>query len=267
MQRWRLIVDGASDGATNMAVDDALLDSAAAQRSATLRLYTWRPACLSIGYFQPLADVDCAACDSAGVGLVRRPTGGRAVLHADELTYAVAGPLDAPPFDGSVVETYRRLAAALVAGLAELGLAAQSAAPQRPTGRSGPACFDTAGAHEITIGGRKLVGSAQTRRGGALLQHGAIALDGDPAAVADLLAISPDQRRALRARLAARSTTLALELGRRPDSSAVIAAIARGFAQTLGVQLVADDLTADERSRAARTRAERYASAAWLARR
>jgi lipoate-protein ligase A len=267
MRRWRLIADGAADGATNMAADDALLDAAAERRIATLRLYTWRPPCLSLGYFQPLSDVDRAACAAAGVTLVRRPTGGRAVLHADELTYAVAGPLDSPPFDGSVVETYQRIAAALVAGLAALGLRAESTGSRGVHARSGPACFDTAGAHEITVDGRKLIGSAQTRRGGALLQHGALPIGGDPGAVIDLLAIPRDQRAALRARLAARSTTLEQALGRRPDPWTIHHAIVHGFTQTLGVELVVDELTAAERAYATRARAERYADPAWLARR
>ncbi|MBI4504366.1 MAG: lipoate--protein ligase family protein [Chloroflexi bacterium] len=267
MTTWRLIVHGAADGATNMALDDALLDGAAAGGPPTLRLYRWRPPCLSLGYFQPLVDVDRAACAAAGVELVRRPTGGRAVLHADEVTYAVAGSLGDPPFVGGVVASYGCLAQALLAALAELGVAAESAAPGPPVGPRGPACFDGAAAYEISAGERKLVGSAQTRRGGALLQPGAVPLGGDPARVVDLLALQPEARAALRARLAARSATLAALLGRRPDWVAVARAVAGGFAQTFGLRLVEGDLTAEERALAECARRERYASLAWLERR
>ncbi|MBI2322127.1 MAG: lipoate--protein ligase family protein [Chloroflexi bacterium] len=251
MTTWRLIVHGAADGATNMALDDALLDGAAAGGPPTLRLYRWRPPCLSLGYFQPLVDVDRAACAAAGVELVR----------------AVAGPLGAPPFAGGVVASYGCLAQALLAALAELGVAAESAAPGPPAGPRGPACFDGAAAYEISAGERKLVGSAQTRRGGALLQHGAVPLGGDPARVVDLLALQPEARAALRARLAARSATLAALLGRRPDWVAVARAVAGGFAQTFGLRLVEGDLTAEERALAECARRERYASLAWLERR
>lgn len=268
MQRWRLLVNGPADGPTNMAIDEALLETASTQGTATLRLYAWQPPCLSLGYFQPLADVDRAACAAAGVTLVRRPTGGRAVLHdADELTYAVVGPLDSPPFDGGVIETYYRIATALATGLAELGLDVQTAGPHPAVRRSGPACFGAAGAHEITVSGKKLVGSAQTRRGRALLQHGAIALVGDPGRVADLLHLAPAQRPVLRARLSARSTTLAAALGRRPERAEVAQAITRGFARILGVEFVIGELTAAEIALVERLRAERYAHPAWLARR
>lgn len=250
-----------------MAIDDALLDAVAGGAPPTLRLYAWRPSCLSLGYFQPLADVDRAACAAAGVALVRRPTGGRAVLHDDEVTYAVIGPLGAPPFAGGVLASYGCLAQALVAALAELGVAAEHAAPGPLAGPRGPACFGGAAAHEITVGGRKLIGSAQTRRGGALLQHGAIPLDGDPARIVDLLALPAEARVALRARLTGHSTTLAALLGRRATWQYVARAVACGFAQIFGVRLVADDLTAAERALAERARAERYASPAWLERR
>lgn len=273
MAVWRLIVDGAADGATNMAVDEALLEGAARGGPPTLRLYFWDPPCVSLGYFQPLSDVDMVACREAGVTLVRRSTGGRAVLHADEVTYAVVGALGRPPFTGGVTESYERIAQGLLAGLAELGVGAQHAAPlpapQRRPARSarGPACFEVAAPHEITVDGRKLVGSAQTRRSGAVLQHGAVALGGDPARIGDLLAATPEQRPGLRARLAACSTTLSGVLGRPVAGPEAALALARGFSLAFGLRMVAGELAPDERALAERLRAERYANPAWQQRR
>src|SRR5579875_2954295 len=151
-----------------MAVDEAVATAVGAGESPpTLRLYAWRPAAVSIGYFQRLAsELDLAACRELGLDWVRRPTGGRAVLHAAELTYAVAA---VEP--GAVLDVYARWSRGLIAGVRRLGAAAEWIAPRR--GRSA-ACFDAGSAYEVAVGGRKLIGSAQVRRWGAVLQHGSL---------------------------------------------------------------------------------------------
>ena len=132
---WRLIVDGEADGATNMAVDEAILSHVSEGRSQpTLRFYAWSPPCLSLGRSQPLADVDLAACRAAGVDIVRRPTGGRAILHTDELTYSVALPQDDPRVAGDVVDSYRRISEGLLAGLHQLDVEAVQAVGQSASG-------------------------------------------------------------------------------------------------------------------------------------
>src|SRR5881394_1227903 len=169
---WRLLVDAPLVGAWNMAVDEVLLDGVAAGTTPpTIRFYGWNPPCLSLGYFQPFDVVDVDGCRALGVDVVRRATGGRAILHDRELTYSVALPASVLGHDGGILPSYYRLSLALQTGLRRLGidvsLAPESEAPNRAL--HGPACFDRPSAHEILLHGRKLVGSAQVRRAGALL--------------------------------------------------------------------------------------------------
>src|SRR3989454_558532 len=176
---WRLLVDAPAGGALNMAVDEVLLDAVAAGTAPpTLRFYEWKPPCLSLGYFQPFDVVDVDGCRALGVDVVRRPTGGRAILHDRELTYSVALPASVLGQDGGVLPSYYRLSLALQDGLRRLGVPA-TLAPESAGGSAahGPVCFDRPSAHEILLHGRKLVGSAQMRRGGGLLQHGSILIE------------------------------------------------------------------------------------------
>src|ERR1700716_807860 len=177
---WRLLVDTDADGAWNMAVDEVLLEGVAAGAvPPTLRFYQWAPPCLSLWYFQPFEVVALDGCRALGVDVVRRPTGGRAILHDRELTYSVALPAAVLGHDGGVLPSYYRLSLALQDGLRRLGvpatLAPESSADGSP--EHGPVCFDRPSAHEILLQGRKLVGSAQMRRGGGLLQHGSILIE------------------------------------------------------------------------------------------
>lgn len=265
---WRLIVTSAADGALNMAIDEALAEAVAGGRSLpVLRLYTWQPPCLSLGHAQPIEAVDAARCAELGWEIVRRATGGRAVLHIDELTYTVCAPDDEPRVAGGVLESYRRLSAGLLRGLRGLGLEperAQSVYEDR--GEQGPACFDGPSDYEITIGQRKLLGSAQLRRRGVVLQHGALPLAGDITRIADVLNLSLGQRLALRNRLRFRATTLELALGRLPDAAEVGAQLADGFAEALGITWQRDTLTPAEQARAAEIRAEKYANPEWTGR-
>ncbi|HKQ62878.1 MAG TPA: hypothetical protein VJS92_16415, partial [Candidatus Polarisedimenticolaceae bacterium] len=156
---WRLLLDGPADGAWNMAVDEALLDSyagAAPPAAPTLRLYAWRPA-LSLGRHQPaLGAHDGAYLRREGIDLVRRPTGGRAVLHEHERTYAICARLRHPPFAGGVSATYRCIAELLCAVLRALGVDARHAADGSPPGPPAAACFAATSRHEVTVAGRKL---------------------------------------------------------------------------------------------------------------
>ena len=170
----RIIIDGACDGAANMARDAALLDEHRPGDPPVLRLYRWRPPAVSYGYNQSLDGFDAAAIAAAGFGLVRRPTGGRAILHADELTYAVVGASPSPLFGETLHATYTRINEALLLFLRDLGLAADVSGGESRDDARGLVCFKSAGRHEISVQGRKLVGSAQRRHGGAFLQHGSI---------------------------------------------------------------------------------------------
>jgi lipoate-protein ligase A len=180
-----LLIDVPAPGAANMVRDLALLDACArGEIRGAVRLYGFQPACLSLGRMQPMSDVDLEACARDGVDVVRRPSGGRAVLHDQEVTYSVVCRSSDPLFGGRVLESCSRIHNAVAAGLALLGV------PTRPRalpadirrdareGAAVPDCFARPAAHELLdLRGRKLVGSAQARRGGALLQHGSVLLD------------------------------------------------------------------------------------------
>jgi lipoyl(octanoyl) transferase len=265
---WRLIVDGAADGARNMAIDEAILDAVVeGKEQPTLRLYAWSPPCLSLGRNQPLGDVDLEACRAAGADVVRRPTGGKAILHTDELTYSVALPAGDPRAAGDVVEGYRRLSEGLLAGLRRLGLAAVPADGEKRQGaQPGPACFETPSNHEITVGGRKLVGSAQWRTRGGVLQHGSLPLEGEITRIVEYLAFPEAERQAQRRALRARACTLEEALGRRVPFAEAARSLAEGFAEALGVTLIPGGITAEEEAQANALYHTRYATGEWTAR-
>jgi lipoyl(octanoyl) transferase len=181
-ETWRLWVDAtARPGWANMAVDQALLDRAERAGERWLRLYGWNPHCLSFGRHEPAARrYDRGRVEALGLDVVRRPTGGRAVWHGREVTYALATPAAEL---GTVRESYIEIHRMLLDALARLGIAAQLAPPGQPVRVDGGACFASPAGGEIMLAGRKAVGSAQLRQGGALLQHGSILLEGDQAMV------------------------------------------------------------------------------------
>lgn len=184
--RWRTLLSPAQSGAANMALDHALMDRARRTGERVFRVYTWSRPTLSLGRNQAARGrIDPAVAHALGVGLVRRPTGGRALLHHREVTYSVTAPLSR---DESVRDWYESINELLLVALRGLGVNADSAPG---TGRTpAPAtasCFVRADEGEISVGGRKLVGSALLRQAGAILQHGSILLDDDQVLLDQLL--------------------------------------------------------------------------------
>lgn len=184
---WTLLVEAEGHpGSENMAIDEALLHAADRSGTAALRLYRWDPPCLSLGRNEPaLARYDRAKIEQRGLDVVRRPTGGRAVWHEHEVTYAVAAPIAA---FGSLRESYLRIHDRLARGLHRLGVPAQLASHHRPSGLDATpgACFAAPVGGEIVVNGNKVVGSAQVRLGTAFLQHGSILLDGTQEMVSEV---------------------------------------------------------------------------------
>jgi lipoate-protein ligase A len=264
---WRLIRTAPARGAWNMAVDEAILD-AVGQRAAppTLRLYAWVPPCLSLGFAQPSTDVDLLALENRGWQLVRRPTGGRAILHTDELTYSVIAPLDEPRVAGGILESYRRLAQALLHALVQLGLPAQAEKEYPPADSAqsgGPVCFEVPSNYEITVAGKKLVGSAQARRKNAVLQHGSLPLAGDLTRITQAL-VYPDQaaREKAARRLLERATNAAM-LGHCLGWEEAAGAFQQAFQTVLGLDFQEELLTNDETRRAEQLVGEKYGHPSW----
>lgn len=227
---WRILVAPEGDAAWQMAVDEAVLEAVRLELSPpTLRLYGWRTPALSFGYSQRLEGLN-----AAGLELVRRPTGGRAVLHADDFTYMVAtGGLP----DG-VSASYRYLAGALARAIAHLGLEGQLIAGAAGQGRHA-SCFASATQADLCALGRKLVGSAQVRRGGTVLQHGSLYFE-YPQALADMVFGEGHPA----------PVDLVTALGRRPEWAEVEAAFRAGFAEFFGGEWEEGELTEFEQARA-----------------
>ena len=266
---WRLLMSPPLDGATNMAIDEAMAEAAAAgEAPPTLRFYQWVPPCLSLGRNQPVAEVDRAACAVRGYDVVRRPTGGRSILHTDELTYSVTGPAGEPRLAGGVLDAYLRLAEALQLGLERLGLPVEKAPGSTRTGPDvSAACFEVPSAYEITVAGKKLIGSAQSRRQGWVLQHGSLPLYGDITRVVECLHLpAPGERAALREMLATRATTLAEVMPQPPSFDEVVQVMIEAFQETLNIDLVPEALNPAEDARVTRLLASHYRSEAWTAR-
>ena len=262
---WRLIVDAPAGGAWNMAVDEALAEAVdVGAAPPVLRLYRWAPPCLSLGFAQPYDAADAAFCAAHAIDVVRRPTGGRAVLHHLELTYSVCAPLGRAPFSRDLQAAYRAICRALVAGLQRLGVAAElSGAPEsgmiKPT--QAIPCFIGPAAGEVVVGDRKLVGSAMRRTGEAILQHGSILEGWDGALQAGCLGLADDRE------LRPAVVTLADLLGVAPAAPVLTEALAAGFAETLVTSFTSSSLTAAECARAASLVRERHAHERWVVRR
>jgi lipoate-protein ligase A len=243
---WRLVNTGFMDGVSNMAVDEAIIKAVSEKRSLpTLRFYGWKPPCVSVGYNQSLVEVDLDRCREEGYTWVRRPTGGKAVLHIDELTYSVVAPEDEERVVGDILTSYRRLSLGLVAGLRSLGcdVRQEGVILEKKTIEKPSACFVSPSSYEVTAMDRKLIGSAQMRRGGMVLQHGSLPLTGDVTRLADVLVLSGADRKTLKEKLNMRAIVLDEALGRKVDFIEAAAAIVKGFEEALNLNLKPGELS------------------------
>ncbi len=263
---WRLIDTGFRDGATNMAIDEAIMQAVAEEEAPpTLRIYGWDPPCVSVGYAQSmLSEIDLEACRRRGYTWVRRPTGGRAILHIDELTYSVVASHDEARVSGDIITSYRRISMGLVEGLRSLISDIGQADLMESTDsiEKSAACFDVPSHYEVTAHGRKLIGSAQVRRMGVVLQHGALPLRGDVTRLVDVLALSERDRDGLRDKLRQRAIALDEAVGRVIPFSEVAEALSKGFAEALNLNLEPGVLSTYELAAADRLK-PRYLSDDW----
>lgn len=264
---WRLIISAPAHGAWNMAVDEAILEAAISRKVLpTLRLYAWEPACLSLGLAQPSSDVDLDILARYGWDLVRRPTGGRAILHVDEITYSVAARDDEPRVTGGVLESYRRLSQALLSALQNLHLDAQADkeyALAPGISPNGAVCFEVPSNYEITVYGKKLVGSAQARRKEGVLQHGSLPLSGDLTRITKVLRY-PDEitREKAAQRLLTHAANVEM-LGKQISWEAAAESFQKAFSESLDLVLQEEDLTPAELKRAMELLDQKYQSPSW----
>jgi len=253
-----------------MALDEAILEAVGRGESLpTLRLYAWDPPCISLGVAQSVHDVDLKRLRTKRWNLVRRSTGGRAILHTDELTYAVIAPINNPHVIGGVLDSYRHLSAGLVAGLQHMGMSVGIEPEKQLTEeeRGNPVCFQAPSAYEITVKQRKLLGSAQVRRRFGILQHGTLPLKGDITRICEVLQFNSEEDRisAIDA-LRNRAATVEDLLGEPLSWERAAEAMSEGFRQALDLQLESGDPSSAEVTRAEDLLRERFANSQWTER-
>jgi lipoate-protein ligase A len=272
---WRCVISPPANGSWNMAVDEAIMHSVARKATLpTLRLYAWEPPCCSLGYAQSINEIDLERLQNLDWQIVRRPTGGRAILHTDELTYAVIAPDSEPRMAGGVLESYQVLSQALLIALINLGVQASvqesSNAQAEPNSsahsvkQQNPVCFEIPSSYEITIAGKKILGSAQARKQGVVLQHGTLPLGGNITRLVQILRFDSETDRQIASkRLLEKATTVNGCVTHPIDWQQAAQTITSAFAQTLNLFFEYAKITRDEYELAKQLQIEKYDSPEW----
>ncbi len=245
-RNWRFIDTGISDGFTNMAIDEAIFRVHEKEKTPpTLRVYEWKPAALTVGFFQNIAkDIDKQKCLEKGIDIVRRATGGRSVLHKDELTYSVVASGKCG-FPYGVSGSYRAISQGLIAAYNHLGLNVDLS-PHREAAAAA-VCFNAASFGDLTCQGRKIAGSAQYRSGDALLQHGSLPISLDVPLIFSILKFSSGENRKRAAALfKSRAAGLTELIGRKVMRHEIKEALFRGFQEALGIRFFEGRLSSYE---------------------
>ena len=253
-----------------MAVDESVLEHIhRGESKPTLRLYSWNPPCLSLGHAQSFKDVDVERLHAQGWEVVRRVTGGRAILHTDELTYSVTGSAEEPVLAGGVLESYNRLAQALLHAVQSLSVPVEMKehADGHHQQNLNPVCFEVPSTYEITVDGKKLIGSAQARKKEGVLQHGSLPLTGDLTRICDALVFADESsRQQAKERLLARATTVESVLGVAPSWENAAQAFVEAFEARLGIQFEQAELSRSEIQRTEELVREKYGHVSWTER-
>jgi lipoate-protein ligase A len=257
---WRLLPWRVLSAGENMAVDEAVFRLYGRERvPPTLRFFGWQPPAVSLGYFQKTArEIDPEACRREGIDIVRRPTGGKAVLHEHELTYSLVAGINHPLFTGDILETYRVISACIVEALKRIGLSPEMVCDGRSAAGTllEAYCFAAPSKYEILVGGRKICGSAQMRGGGTFLQHGSLLIDVDPSRAASVMRVSA-------AAISGTTTTLREQLGRRIEAEDLAPILREAFEDTLGIALVEGNLTTAEEALRKELLERKYGTDRW----
>jgi lipoate-protein ligase A len=250
-----------------MAMDEAIFRVNQRKDSLpTLRIYRWCPPSISLGYFQKTRDeVDVAACSRYHVDIVRRPTGGKAVLHENDLTYAVIAKEHNPLFTPDILGTYRIISGCIADSLSELGIYAEMSVDSRTSGDDSlkAVCFSSPSHFELLVNKRKICGSAQVRSRGVFLQHGSILLDFDPVKTCALLAPRDGDRERQIEKLRESITSVYEQTGAEISVEKICHILQRGFEKKLGIELVEGRLTGEEEALMTRLIKDKYTNNTW----
>lgn len=268
--KWRVIDSGINNAAINMAMDEAILIAhGAGEVPPTLRFYGWRPAAISLGYFQKAAkELNLDECKVRGIDVVRRLTGGRVVLHDAELTYSIIVREDYLPVPKTITASYHYFSEGLLAGLQQMGLEARmnmpSACRQSKKQYMSSACFDTMVHYEISVKGRKMVGSAQVRKDGIILQHGSVLLKFRAEDVVSLLRIpSQDMYNKMVEMLSHRAISVEEALGRSVSWREMCDVMSQAFGPALGVKTESLGFTEKELAMSCELAEAKYSQDTW----
>jgi len=269
-KEFLLIINHPAQGDWNMAVDEVLMSAAeSAAALPVLRLYGWQPACLSLGQGQKYADVDLDAVKQNGWQVVRRPTGGKAILHTDELTYSLTAHEDHWLMQGGILASYQRISKVLLTFLHLLQIPGASQTPETPASPQGlgPVCFEVPSSYEITVNGTKIIGSAQARKNHAVLQHGSIPLAGDITRITQALRY-PDAAARLAAaeKVRRRAGTVEELSATTPDWHNCAALMQQAFWETYQITFTPISFTTDQLETINNLAANKYGSLDWTAR-
>jgi len=268
LQKWRLITNTSNNAFYNMAVDEAIMILHSQDKvPPTLRFYSWEPAALSLGYFQKAeSEIDYQSCQSEGVDLVRRLTGGRAILHDQELTYSIIIREEYNLLSDSIEKSYQQISSGLVNGLQSLGIPAELKAVERgkkaPAGHSA-ACFDAPSWYEVILDNKKLIGSAQRRKNNVILQHGSLPLAINTDKIFKLLNYNSEQERKKARRIFnAKSTSLA-KAGFNFSDSVLEKSLTAGLGRALEIEFERGKLTQAEKKLAQKLAEKKYNNQKW----
>ncbi|KAB7708788.1 octanoyltransferase [Bacillus aerolatus] len=269
---WKFVDSGRQSASFNMAMDEALLEwHSEGKIPPVIRFYGWEPAALSIGYFQKAEkEIDFDAVKRHGLGFVRRPTGGRGVLHEHELTYSVIVTEEHPNMPAGVTEAYRVISEGILKGFRHLGLDAYFAIPRTEEEKSSlknprsSVCFDAPSWYELVVEGRKVAGSAQTRQKGVILQHGSILLDLDEDKLFSLFTY-PNERLKERMQQAFKNKAVAVNDISSNKITLQMAgeAFKKGFEEGLEIELEPLEFSKEQTAYIERLAIEKYSSDDW----
>lgn len=272
MTTWYFLNSGKCSPSYNMALDEALLDwHSEGLIPPVIRFYEWEPATVSIGYFQQAArDINLAAVREQGLGFVRRPTGGRAVLHEHELTYSIIVTEDYPNMPATVTEAYRVLSEGLLLGFQNLGMEAYFSVPQTEEQQQdlkkpkSAVCFDAPSWYELVVEGKKVAGSAQTRQKGVILQHGAILLKLDLEKLLSVFNFASDEvKEKMRSKLPQKAVAMDTLIDREVTIDECVTAFKKGFAEALDISFEPMVLTSEQLNYVEDIEKRKYANDDW----